>query len=58
MYFVMVVVVVVVVVAVVYSQSEDWRSQESLLGKRIFRNPLPEFELGRFSEIRSSVIKL
>jgi len=50
-------VMVVVVVAVVYAQSEDWTSQVSLLGKRIFRNPLPGFELGRFSEIISSVIK-
>ena len=47
-----------VVVAVVDSESEDWTSQEALLGKRIFRNPLPGFELGRFNKIRSSVIKL
>jgi len=46
------------VVPVVYSQSEDRRSQEALLGNRIFRNPLPSFEFSRFNEITSSAIKL
>jgi hypothetical protein len=46
------------VVPVVYSQSEDWRSQEVLLGNKIFRNPLLSFELSHFNEITSSAIKL